>query len=174
VTWSRWSRRALVVVGCGIMAYAVRGALTDPDVRPVGYLLFLTGVVVAHDAVLLPAAIGVGVLIGRFLPAGLRVPARVAGLVTAALLVVAAPLALGFGRRPDTPSALPLPYGRGAAITILFIWATAPATVVLRQVAVGWATADHLRTDLIDQALTNAVTRRRPPLRGRLIHVVCD
>lgn len=27
---------------------------------------------------------------------------------------------------------------------------------------VGWATADHLRTDLIDQSLTNAVTSRRP------------
>jgi len=27
---------------------------------------------------------------------------------------------------------------------------------------VGWATADHLRTDLIDQALSNAVTSRRP------------
>ena len=27
---------------------------------------------------------------------------------------------------------------------------------------VGWATADHLRTDLIDRALTNAVTSRRP------------
>ena len=26
----------------------------------------------------------------------------------------------------------------------------------------GWATADHLRTDLIDQALSNAVTSRRP------------
>lgn len=27
---------------------------------------------------------------------------------------------------------------------------------------VGWATADHLRTDLVTQALTNAVTNRRP------------
>ena len=27
---------------------------------------------------------------------------------------------------------------------------------------VGWATADHLRTDLIEQALRNAITRRRP------------
>jgi transposase InsO family protein len=27
---------------------------------------------------------------------------------------------------------------------------------------VGWATADHLRTDLVAQALTNAVTARRP------------
>jgi transposase InsO family protein len=28
---------------------------------------------------------------------------------------------------------------------------------------VGWATADHLRTDLVDQALRQAVTRRHPP-----------
>ena len=34
---------------------------------------------------------------------------------------------------------------------------------------VGWATADHLRTDLIDQALTNAVTSRRPT-RGVIFH----
>jgi putative transposase len=25
---------------------------------------------------------------------------------------------------------------------------------------VGWATADHLRTDLVDQALHNAITQR--------------
>ena len=34
---------------------------------------------------------------------------------------------------------------------------------------VGWATADHLRTDLIDQALSNAVTSRRPA-RGVIFH----
>jgi transposase InsO family protein len=34
---------------------------------------------------------------------------------------------------------------------------------------VGWATADHLRTDLIDQALVNAVTSRRPA-RGVIFH----
>jgi transposase InsO family protein len=34
---------------------------------------------------------------------------------------------------------------------------------------VGWATADHLRTDLIDQALRQAVARRRPPA-GVIFH----
>lgn len=34
---------------------------------------------------------------------------------------------------------------------------------------VGWATAEHLRTDLIDQALTNATTSRRPPA-GVIFH----
>jgi transposase InsO family protein len=34
---------------------------------------------------------------------------------------------------------------------------------------IGWATADHLRTDLIDQALRQAVTRRQPPA-GVIFH----
>jgi transposase InsO family protein len=34
---------------------------------------------------------------------------------------------------------------------------------------VGWATADHLRTDLVEQALRQAVTRRRPPA-GVIFH----
>ena len=34
---------------------------------------------------------------------------------------------------------------------------------------IGWATADHLRTDLVDQALRNAVTRRRPA-HGVIFH----
>jgi transposase InsO family protein len=34
---------------------------------------------------------------------------------------------------------------------------------------VGWATADHLRTDLVEQTLRNAVTTRRPPA-GVIFH----
>jgi transposase InsO family protein len=34
---------------------------------------------------------------------------------------------------------------------------------------VGWATADHLRTDLVEQALRQAVARRRPPA-GVIFH----
>ena len=34
---------------------------------------------------------------------------------------------------------------------------------------VGWAVADHLRTDLVEQALRQAVTRRRPPA-GVIFH----
>jgi hypothetical protein len=89
-----WVRRGLVAVGGAVMAFSVVGALTDPDTRPVGHLLFLAGAVVAHDAVLLPLAIGVGVLIGRYVPARLRVPVRVAAFIAATLLVVAIPLTL--------------------------------------------------------------------------------
>ncbi|GAA0915350.1 hypothetical protein GCM10009557_88240 [Virgisporangium ochraceum] len=91
----RWWRRGLVGLGVAVMVFAVVGALTDPDVRPVGHVLFLAGVLVTHDAVLLPLAIGAGVLIGRWVPRRLRVPVRVAGFVTATVLVVAVPLLLG-------------------------------------------------------------------------------
>jgi len=126
----RYARWTLVALGGSVMVYGVVGAISDPDVRPLGHLLFLAGVLLAHDVVLLPAAIGVGVLIGRCLPTGARVPARAAAFITATLLVVAVPLALGLGRRPDTPSALPLDYGRGLAITALVVWATALAATL--------------------------------------------
>jgi hypothetical protein len=141
----RWTRRALVTVGALVTAYALIGALTDPDVQPLAQLLFLAGVLVAHDAVLLPVAIGAGVLIGRYLPAGAATAVRVAGFVTLSLLVVAVPLALGFGRIPDVPSALPLHYGRGLAVIILLIW-IAMLTAVLVSHANRRATAskqDH-------------------------------
>jgi hypothetical protein len=129
----RWSRRALVALGGLVTAYALVGALTDPDVRPLAQLLFLAGVLVAHDAVLLPAAIGVGVLIGRYLPARTRTAVRVAGFVTVTLLVVATPLALGFGRSGDVPSALPLHYGRGLAVTVLLVWLATLTAVLVRR-----------------------------------------
>ena len=133
-----WLRRALVLLGGGAMAYAVVGVLTDRDARPVGHVLFLAGVLVAHDAVLMPAAIGVGVLIGRFVPRGIRVTARVAAFVTATVLVIAVPLALGMGKRPDTPSALPLHYGRGLVVTLLLVWTVAlAAALVHRDVRLG-------------------------------------
>jgi hypothetical protein len=126
------TRRVLVAAGVLLMGYAVVGALTDPQTRPWQQLLFLGGVVAVHDFVLLPVVITAGVLIGRFVPARDRVAARVAGFVTVALLVVAVPLALGFGRRADDPSALPLDYGRGLAIVLILVWAAA-LTAVLRR-----------------------------------------
>ena len=130
MTWLRWSRRSLIVGGGLVMAYAVIGALGDPDMRPAGVLLFLAGVLVAHDAILLPAAIGLGALIGRLVPLGARAPVRAAGFVTLTLLVVASPLVLGLGRRPYDPSALPLPYGRGLLILLGIIWAAAITVTV--------------------------------------------
>ncbi len=128
------ARRLLVAAGALVMGYAVVSALADPEVRPLGVLVFLVGVLAAHDAVLLPLAVGAGALIGRFVPAPDRATVRAAGLCSLAVAVVAVPLVLGYGRTADDPSVLPLPYGRGLAAVLGVIWATALAAIVVRRI----------------------------------------
>jgi hypothetical protein len=58
-------RRALVAVGVLVMVFAVAGALTDHDVRRFGVLVFLVGVLVWHDFLVMPVVIAVSALVGR-------------------------------------------------------------------------------------------------------------
>jgi hypothetical protein len=58
-------RRALVAVGVLVMVFAVAGALTDDDVRRFGVLVFLVGVLLWHDLLVMPLVIAVAGLIGR-------------------------------------------------------------------------------------------------------------
>ena len=124
-------RRVLVMVGVVVMAYAIVGGLTDPDVNPLKQGTFLVAVLVAHDAILLPIAIAVGALLTRFAPTRHRGILRAALIVSAIVSAVALPLVLGRGRRPDIPSALPLNYPRGLLIVLGAIW-----TVVVG--VIGW------------------------------------
>ncbi|AGZ42965.1 hypothetical protein [Actinoplanes friuliensis] len=126
------ARITLIASGTLVMAYAVSGALTDKDVK-FGALLFLVGVLVFHDALFLPLTIGAGELLGLLVPAGLRTPVRVAGVISLALTVVALPLVLGRGRVADNPSILPLNYGRGLLVIFAVIWVAAAVAVVVRR-----------------------------------------
>jgi len=124
----RWTRRILVAAGTAIIAYAVYGAIHDPDTAPAGQLAFLAAVVIAHDALLMALTIGSGILIGRLLPVPIRKPVRAAAIISLTLTLMALPLVLGRGRRPDDPSALPLNYTRGLLIILALVWAIALAT----------------------------------------------
>ncbi|GIF23556.1 hypothetical protein BJ973_004165 [Actinoplanes tereljensis] len=123
------ARRALIVIGALVMTYAVTGALTDADVKG-GALVFLIGVLVAHDAVLLPIAIGAGALIGRLVPVRQRAFVRAGLLASLAVTVVAVPLVLARGRAADNPSLLPLHYGRGLLEAYAVIWAAVAVAAV--------------------------------------------
>jgi len=118
-------RGALIAVGAIVMGYAVLGAATDPDLKPGGVLLFLAAVLVAHDAVLLPATIAGGAIIGRFAPRRVLPSIRSAAIISIAVGVVALPLVLGYGRSADNPSVLPLAYGRGLLLVIAVTWTAA-------------------------------------------------
>jgi hypothetical protein len=116
-------RGTLIAAGALLMGYAVSGALGDTDVT-VGALVFLVAVLVLHDGLFLPLAMGAGLLIDR-IPTVLRTPVRAAAVVSLAVTVVALPLVLGVGRVPDNPSVLPLPYGRGLLVIYAVVWSAA-------------------------------------------------
>ena len=118
------ARRCLAALGALVMAYAMIGAFTDAEVR-LGALIFLIGVLVAHDGLLLPLSIAAGVLTGRLVPLRQRALVKAALVVSLAVTVVAFPLVLGRGRAADNPSLLPLHYGRGLLEIYVIIWATA-------------------------------------------------
>jgi hypothetical protein len=126
-------RRTLIAAGVLVMGYAVVGALTDADVRPFGVLLFLVGVLVWHDVLLMPIVLAVGLLVGRFVPVCARAAVRVAALCSLAVLVVAAPLVLGVGRVAGDPSVLPRPYGWGLVLVLALLWASTVGVVVARR-----------------------------------------
>lgn len=125
MTGTRRAQRLLIGAGALVMVGALVGALTDPDIRPVGHLVFLAGLLLAHDGVLLPLVIGVGVLIGRLTPPAARPAVRLAALVSLSLCLIALPVLL----RPE-PAGLsvdgPAPsYGRGLVAVLLVLWAVA-------------------------------------------------
>jgi hypothetical protein len=124
------TRVALVVVGAVLIAYAMVGVLADADADPIGMLVFLLAVVVGHDLVWMPLALGAGLLIARC-GAGVRV----AALVAASVAMAGLPLVLGLGRPADNPSVLPLHYGRNLALILLVVAAVPAAVAILKKFA---------------------------------------
>jgi hypothetical protein len=124
-------RRALIAAGVLAMAYAVGGVLLDSDVSVAGVAVFGVAVIVLHDGVFLPTVLGAGALINRLAPPRWRATVQVAALISLAVAVVAVPFVLGFGRRPDNPSALPSAYGRGLLLIVGLIWLVAVVRKVL-------------------------------------------
>jgi hypothetical protein len=105
-------RTLLILAGVAGLGYAALGLLTDPDVKLFGVLLFLVAVLAVHDGLWMPAVLGAGALIDRFVPARRRRPVRVGLSIGAAVGVVGLPLVLG----PGPPGGLP--YGRNLALTL--------------------------------------------------------
>jgi hypothetical protein len=118
--------RVLIVLGALVMAYALFGAALDTDVDHLGVVVFLLAVLLLHDAVFLPLVLAAGALIRHTVPARWRATVRTAAVVDLAVLVVALPLVLGFGRSADNPTILPRPYPAG----LLLILVVTTVTVV--------------------------------------------
>ncbi|MFA1547067.1 hypothetical protein [Actinomadura chokoriensis] len=123
------TRIAAYAAGLALIGVGVRGVVADVPVAR--WAAWFAGAAILHDGVLVPVVLGAGLATGR-LPASCRGAVRAALVIAACVTAVALPLVLGYGRRPDEPSRLPLPYGRNLAIVLAAITVIAAAAVAAR------------------------------------------
>jgi hypothetical protein len=128
----RAARAALLVVGLAGITYAVIGILTDDGTRPLNQFLFTLALVVVHDGIVAPAAIGVGVLVVRWAPDWVRPPVQAGLFASLVLTIFAIPFVIGAGRLPDNASILPLNYAHGLLLGLGAIWLGAAGWAGLR------------------------------------------
>lgn len=126
------ARYAAYAAGTALIGYGLSGIVTDVPVRR--WAAWFVGAAVLHDGVLVPVVLAAGVATG-WIPVAYRRVLRGALVVAACVTAVAIPLVLGYGRRPDVPSQLPLPYGRNLAIVVGVIGAVAVAVLAWQAVA---------------------------------------
>ncbi|MFI0408954.1 hypothetical protein [Actinomadura sp. 3N508] len=116
-----------VLIVIGVRGVAVHLAPADLAV----WAGWFAGAAVLHDGVLVPLVLAAGAATGR-VPAAHRRIVRAALIVAGCVCAVALPLVLGYGRRADEPSRLPLPYGRNLAIVLAVITVVAAVAVAAR------------------------------------------
>ncbi|MEW6471309.1 MAG: hypothetical protein AB1679_03475 [Actinomycetota bacterium] len=120
--------------GWALIAWGVRGVfLHRLDTRPGQLLRFFVAGLAAHDLILAPAVLVVGVVIARRVPARWRSPLQAALLMSATAALYAYPLIRGYGHALNNPTSLPRNYAAGLAVVV-----TAVAVGVALAVTAGY------------------------------------
>lgn len=129
-------RAVLILVGAAGIAYGawltLHVVLAGTATLPGFASWWLAGPLVV-DLLLMPTVVVVGVAMARFLPARWRRPIEAATLITALLILVAAPVLSGLGRRPDNQSLLDRDYLAGFAALVAIVWVLALGGSALRR-----------------------------------------
>lgn len=113
----RAARVVLGVLGVGVAGYGVLRLLRLPAEQVLAVLVWVAGGIVAHDGVLAPLVVGLG-LAASVLSRWLRPSLVVLLVVLGPLTLVAVPVLGRFGARPDNPTLLDRPYLAGYAVLV--------------------------------------------------------
>jgi hypothetical protein len=115
-------------LGLGLvpMAWGVRLYLdATPDLRRrLDLAGWLVGLDLAHDLLLAPAVVAVGLLVRRFVPARARATVQAALIVTGAVVLVGLLPLLG-SARSDNATIQPIDYVPSIAVVVAVIWVVA-------------------------------------------------
>ncbi len=130
-----WVLVCAFLVGGATMAVGVLYALRNPgDAHPLALALHVVGFDLAHDLVVAPLVLVIGVAVRRFVPARASVPVNLALGSTLVVGAFSYPLLRRWGQRPLNSSTLPLPYGRNILIVLALIWLVAAASIIIKNV----------------------------------------
>ena len=122
-----------LVIGAGIMAFGIRGALDQlksfPDVAT-----WVIGADLIHDFVVAPIAIVVGWAVGRVVPMRWRAPIQAGLMATGITVAIGWPGLRGYGRHlvPDNPSVQPLNYATAVGTVVGIIWTVVAIWLIAR------------------------------------------
>jgi hypothetical protein len=108
-----------IVGALGVLAIAFGGLqvlLNWEAASPFGLAAFLVAVVILDDLILLPLALAVGWVVRRTLPVAARMPAQVALVVLAGIMLVGLPFALSPARNGESATLLTEPYWRNLGL----------------------------------------------------------
>ncbi len=122
------------VIGAGVMAYGIRGLVTDLEDSSVEVAKWVIGADLLHDLVLAPIAVAVGWTINRIVPSRWRAPLQAGLAATGVTLLLGWPGWRGYGRHlvPDNPSVQPLDYTTAILTVLAVIWTAALIWLGLR------------------------------------------
>jgi hypothetical protein len=105
--------------GWALILWGVRGALHHHvDTRPGQLVGFLLGGALAHDLLLAPAVLAVGVLVARAVGGRRRAPVQAALFISATLLLFTWPELRGYGRVLRNPTSLPHDYATNLVVVV--------------------------------------------------------
>jgi predicted neutral ceramidase superfamily lipid hydrolase len=122
-----------LVIGGAIMAFGVRGALAGLGAhRSLELAEWVVGLDVAHDLLLAPVVVAVGLFLAWLVPATIAGPVRAAVAISGLVVLFSVPLITAWGRHPANSSTLPLNYAHSVLIVLGLIWFTAATVIIVR------------------------------------------
>lgn len=127
------TRGVLIALGVAGAAYGLFRLVGLGLEQVVAVLVWVLGGLVAHDGIIAPVVVVLGVLAARRAAPWLRVPLLWALVVLGPLTLIAVPVLGKPGARPDNPTLLDRNYVLGYAVLVILVLGAAGVAAVRRR-----------------------------------------
>ena len=122
------------VAGWALIGWGVRGALHHRiDTRPGQLARFLLGGALAHDLILAPLVLLVGVALARAVPGRWRAPVQAALFISGTMVLFSYPEVRGYAHVLRNPTSLPHDYAANLVVVVGVVIAGTAAVAIGRR-----------------------------------------